>query len=141
MAHTELKTKAITMRLSGMSYSQIKEVVPVSKSTLSVWLENYPLSQERIRELRDLSPKRIESVLPSFHLKLKGGVPPIALAVILPLLFVIIDARTPTIEGSIEISIGGSSQSPNTIVMIYLPEAKLLRTLSIELLKRIRNPG
>ena len=61
MAHTELKTKAITMRLSGMSYSQIKEVVPVSKSTLSVWLENYPLSQERIRELRDLSPKRIES--------------------------------------------------------------------------------
>lgn len=61
MAHRKLKTKAIAMRMKGMSYSQIKEQVPVSKSTLSLWLENYPLSSERIRELRDFSPRRIES--------------------------------------------------------------------------------
>ena len=40
------------MRLRGMSYSQIKEQIPVSKSTLSLWLESYPLSAERLYELR-----------------------------------------------------------------------------------------
>lgn len=49
------------MRLKGMSYSQIKSKVKVSKSTLSVWLEKYPLSPERIRQLRDLNPQRIEN--------------------------------------------------------------------------------
>jgi hypothetical protein len=33
----------------------------VSKSTLSSWLEKYPLSENRMRELRDLNPKRIEN--------------------------------------------------------------------------------
>lgn len=61
MAHKELKEKAIALRRSGMSYSQIKESIPVSKSTLSVWLEKYPLSPQKLRELRDNSPKRIES--------------------------------------------------------------------------------
>ncbi len=48
------------MRLTGMSYSQIKQELGVSKSTLSVWLQEYPLSEERIRELRDFSVQRIE---------------------------------------------------------------------------------
>lgn len=48
------------MRKSGASYTQIKERVKVSKSTLSIWLREYPLSQERIRELRDWSEQRIE---------------------------------------------------------------------------------
>lgn len=48
------------MRLSGMSYSQIKERLGVSKGTLSAWLASYPLSSERIKELRDFSPQRIE---------------------------------------------------------------------------------
>ena len=61
MAHKELKIKAIGMRKEGMSYSQIKEVIPVSKSTLSLWLEKYPLTPEKLRELRDLSPRRIEA--------------------------------------------------------------------------------
>lgn len=61
MAHRELKERAIVMRLKGMSYSQIKEQIPVSKSTLSLWLEKYPLSNKRLRELRDMSPRRIES--------------------------------------------------------------------------------
>ena len=48
------------MRKKGMSYSQIKEKLNVSKSTLSGWLYDMPLSPERIRELQADSPIRIE---------------------------------------------------------------------------------
>ncbi|PIR85189.1 hypothetical protein COU15_02155 [Candidatus Kaiserbacteria bacterium CG10_big_fil_rev_8_21_14_0_10_45_20] len=51
---------AIRMREKGMSYSQIKEHLQVSKSTLSLWLRHMPLSEQRIRELRDHSEQRIE---------------------------------------------------------------------------------
>lgn len=51
------KQKAINLRKSGMSYSQIKEHVPVSKSTLSLWLRNLPLSQEKIDQLRTSDSK------------------------------------------------------------------------------------
>ena len=61
MAKNILKQKAINLRLAGNSYSQIKDKINVSKSTLSNWLEKYPLSNERIKELRDNSPKRIEN--------------------------------------------------------------------------------
>ena len=43
-----------------MSYSQIKQAIGVSKSTLSGWLKDYPLSKERIDELRGKSERRIE---------------------------------------------------------------------------------
>lgn len=56
-----IKEKVIKMRLQGLSYSQIKERVNISKSTLSIWLSKYPLSPEKIRELRDWNPKRIEN--------------------------------------------------------------------------------
>ncbi len=60
MARKKDKQKALAMRKKGMSYSQIKEKIDVSKSTLSGWLYNIPLSEKRIRELRDNSPIRIE---------------------------------------------------------------------------------
>jgi hypothetical protein len=60
MAKTELKNKVLDLRKEGMSYSQIKKICKVSKSTLSRWLENYPLSKARIRELRDWNEQRIE---------------------------------------------------------------------------------
>ena len=60
MARRKDKEKAINLRLRGHSYSQIKEELGISKSTLSTWLRDYPLSEERIRELRDLNPQRIE---------------------------------------------------------------------------------
>lgn len=43
-----------------MSYSQIKDGIGVSKSTLSTWLRDFPLSNERINELRANNPRRIE---------------------------------------------------------------------------------
>ncbi len=61
MARREDKEKAIRMRLKGASYSQIRASLSVGKGTLSEWLRDYPLSEKRIRELRDRNPKRIES--------------------------------------------------------------------------------
>ena len=54
------KIKVLSLRKEGKSYSQIKSVVNVSKSTLSRWLENHPLSKERIRTLQAFSEQRIE---------------------------------------------------------------------------------
>ena len=60
MARKKDKQKAIAMRQEGMSYSQIKEKLNINKSTLSGWLCDMPLSEKRIKELRDNNPIRIE---------------------------------------------------------------------------------
>lgn len=60
MAKPRERQKALDLRKQGKSYSQIKKEIDVSKSTLSYWLREYPLSRERIRLLRDLSEVRIE---------------------------------------------------------------------------------
>ncbi|MFA6340673.1 MAG: helix-turn-helix domain-containing protein [Candidatus Paceibacterota bacterium] len=60
MARHEDRSKAIELRKKGLSYSQIKRSLNISKSTLSGWLNDMPLSEKRIRELRDFSPMRIE---------------------------------------------------------------------------------
>jgi transposase-like protein len=57
---SQTKTRALKMREQGMSYSAIKEKLGVSKSTLSYWLRDMPLSRDRINALRAHSPKRIE---------------------------------------------------------------------------------
>ena len=54
------KNPAIKLRKQGKSYSQIKNFLNLSKSTLSSWLRDYPLSKERIRELRSADEQRIE---------------------------------------------------------------------------------
>lgn len=48
------------MRRGGASYSQIKEKLKVSKSSLSLWLRDMPLPERRLRELRDWNAVRIE---------------------------------------------------------------------------------
>jgi len=60
MALHEKKAEAIRMRKEGASYSQIKTKIKVSKSSLSLWLQNMPLSEKRLRELRDNNVVRIE---------------------------------------------------------------------------------
>lgn len=60
MARFKDREKALILRKQGMSYSQIKKILKVSKSTLSLWLRNYPLSKQRIRKLRDWNEQRIE---------------------------------------------------------------------------------
>ena len=60
MARLKDRLKARTLRSQGKSYSEIKDLLGISKSTLSGWLQDMPLSSERIHELRALSPRRIE---------------------------------------------------------------------------------
>jgi hypothetical protein len=54
------REEAISLRKQEMSYSQIKKILGVSKSTLSGWLKNYPLSKERISQLSWKNERRIE---------------------------------------------------------------------------------
>lgn len=61
MARKKDKEKAIQMRLEGKTYSEIKNELGVSKSTLSGWLHNYPLSPERLKQVRENNPRRIEN--------------------------------------------------------------------------------
>jgi hypothetical protein len=60
MAKLKEKEKAIQLRKLGKSYREISSLLPVSKASLSLWLRDYPLSAEKMRELRDFNAKRIE---------------------------------------------------------------------------------
>ena len=60
MARYKDKERALELRKKGKSYSQIKEILGVGKGTLSVWLRSHPLSEKRVRELRDWNEQRIE---------------------------------------------------------------------------------
>ncbi len=60
MALTLEKQKAMHLRKEGSSYNEIQKILNVSKSTLSRWLAEIPLSEKRIRELRADNPVRIE---------------------------------------------------------------------------------
>ena len=69
MARRDDKLRALELREKGYSYSQIKSELGISKSTLSGWLSDFPLSPERIFELRDKSPQRIEKYRNTMQLK------------------------------------------------------------------------
>lgn len=69
MARLKDRQKAISLRLAGNSYSQIKEKLGISKSTLHYWLVDYPLSEERISQLRDWNARRIEHFRQTFKRK------------------------------------------------------------------------
>lgn len=60
MARQADHDKAIKLRRQGKSYSEIKSTLGVAKGTLSAWLKNYPLSEKRLRALRDWNQQRIE---------------------------------------------------------------------------------
>jgi DNA-binding transcriptional MerR regulator len=60
MARYKDREEALRLRKLGNSYSQIKKLLNVGKGTLSAWLRDYPLTKDRIRELRDWNEQRIE---------------------------------------------------------------------------------
>lgn len=60
MGNVLLHRKALILRKQKKSYSQIKSILGVSKSTLSEWLRAYPLTREEINNLRANSEIRIE---------------------------------------------------------------------------------
>ncbi len=69
MARFKEKNEALRLRALGMSYSQIKQILKIGKGTLSCWLRNYPLSKERISELRDRNEVRIEKFRETMRVK------------------------------------------------------------------------
>ncbi len=52
MARRQDKEEALRLRHKGLSYSQIRDLLGVSKSTLSGWLHDVPLSKEEMRSLQ-----------------------------------------------------------------------------------------
>jgi predicted transcriptional regulator len=72
MSNLELREKALILRKKEFSYSQIKSELGISKSTLSYWLRDYPLSRKRIDELRNKNARRIEKFRQSMFEKRKN---------------------------------------------------------------------
>ncbi len=62
------KQKAIILRKNGMSYAQIREKLGISKSTLSNWLSDIPLSSNQIKALGKNS-KKIENYINTMRIK------------------------------------------------------------------------
>ncbi len=61
MAKDKLKKKTIELRTQGRTYSEILKIIPVAKSTVSIWLRGVGLSsrqKQRITEKRQLGQKR-----------------------------------------------------------------------------------
>jgi transposase len=57
----ELKSKAIGLRETGLSYRQITEQLGVSKSTVSLWVRHVPISreqQDRLKQRKNMGQKR-----------------------------------------------------------------------------------
>lgn len=71
MAKLQQRALAVKMRREGQSYSYIQKRIGVSKSTLSNWLKEIPLTDTRLRELRDFNPVRIEKTRQTKLLKKK----------------------------------------------------------------------
>jgi transposase len=58
-AKDDLRETAVAMRSEGRSYREIREVVGVSKSTLSLWLRDVPLTEDQQRALDQRAPASI----------------------------------------------------------------------------------
>lgn len=57
MSKEDLKQKAIKLRREGQTYSEILDVIPVAKSTLSLWLREVCLSKKQTQKI---TQKRID---------------------------------------------------------------------------------
>ena len=71
MARLKDREKALALRKQEMSYSQIKKILRVSKSTLSYWLRDYPLSEKRIKELQKMGARSSEHAIEKFRKTMK----------------------------------------------------------------------
>ncbi len=53
------KGRAIKLRKSGLSYNEILKIIPVAKSSLSLWLKDLPLTQKEKRYLKSRKDNNI----------------------------------------------------------------------------------
>ena len=63
------RTKAIQLRKAGKSYSEIKGLVKVSKSSLSLWLRNIHLTEDQVQRLKQTKEKAVERFRNTMRLK------------------------------------------------------------------------
>jgi len=69
---TEFREQALKLRIEKqLGYSSISKIIPVSKSTLSLWLKDYPLSKERISEIKRENLKKLEARIEKFRDSMK----------------------------------------------------------------------
>lgn len=60
MAKHDLRNRAIELRKSGLTYSEILKQIPVAKSTLSLWLQSVGLSKKQKQRITE---KRLASAM------------------------------------------------------------------------------
>lgn len=63
------RTKAIELRRKGKSYSEIKRIMEVSKSSLSLWLRDVPLTSDQIKRIKGDKEKAIERFIEAMRFK------------------------------------------------------------------------
>jgi len=63
------RTKVRQLRLEGKSYSEIRKVVKVSKSSLSLWLKDISLTGDQLKRIKGKKEKAIESFIETMKLK------------------------------------------------------------------------
>ena len=69
MSKSKDRREAILLRRQGMSYGEILNKVHVSKSTLSLWLKDIPLTEEQTGRLKDIHKKAVEKYRQTMKLK------------------------------------------------------------------------
>lgn len=63
------RRRVVELRKRGKSYSEIKKIVKVSKSSLSLWLRNIPLTEKQILRLKSVKQRTIEKYRNTMKLK------------------------------------------------------------------------
>ena len=69
MAKFKERRLAIELRKQGKSYGQIRQIVKVSKSTLSLWLRNIPLTEKQILGLKEIRIRATERYRETMRIK------------------------------------------------------------------------
>lgn len=60
MTKIKERRRVIILRNEGKTFSEIRKIVKVSKSTLSIWLKPYPLSKEQMLKVNNMKYRAIE---------------------------------------------------------------------------------
>lgn len=69
MTKLVLKRRVVELRKSGKSYSEIKQLVKVSKSSLSLWLRGVSLTKDQILRIKGKKAQAIEKFRETMRIK------------------------------------------------------------------------
>lgn len=69
MTKTIERRRVVSLRKKGYTYSEIKRVIQVSKSSLSLWLKQYPLKPLQLKRIQVIKQKAIERFRETMKMK------------------------------------------------------------------------